>query len=133
MPTPAARAVQTPVLTRPSRAGPLPESWSRFTQLEELELEFNPVGGTLPASWSVMNQLRTVTVKKAGMSGTIPEAWSSMRSLRFLDVGDNPAVGGTLPSLVGWSSIAFLFMRNCSFTGTLGCAAVCTWRHRQGC
>lgn len=83
-------------------AGPLPETWSRLSSLQKLDLAANPrlAPGPLPASWVAgMRALEDLRLYNASRTGPLPSDFAStMPKLTYLDLEHN-ALTGPLPAL----------------------------------
>jgi len=62
----------------------IPEEYSAFQKLEDLDLSFNLLHGTIPSSLGNVNSLKKLYLSSNRLNGTIPESFASMSALEML-------------------------------------------------
>jgi hypothetical protein len=87
-------------------SGSLPEEWSSWSTIVDLEISGNSLlGGTLP-NWGGMKALKSLNLASNNLSGTLPASYGSAtwsKNVQFLTLNYNEKLTGTIPG--SWSVI----------------------------
>lgn len=96
----------------PFDAGPVPESFSKLTNLTELSLRSTRRTGTLP---DLATSLRFVDLGYNSFTGSIPANYGDKSNLAYMLLNNNEQVTGELPSsLEGLTSLRGAFLHGTS-------------------
>ncbi|KAL0697536.1 hypothetical protein Bca4012_053658 [Brassica carinata] len=103
-----------------SLSGTIPSDMNNCTNLTYLDLGNNLFSGTFP-EFSSLSQLQYLYLNNSAFSGVFP--WESLRNatrLVVLSLGDNPFDTTPFPEeVVTLRSLSWLYLSNCSITGTI--------------
>ena len=100
-------------------SGPLPESVSGLSNLQELDLSANGLAGAIPASFGTMTSLQVLNLMSNRFSGAIPEPLGNLPQLKTLYLGGNQLTGAIPDSLGNLSQLEFLSLRFNQLTGAI--------------
>ena len=117
------------VLSNNSLHGTLPSTIGNLTELEELHLGFNRVGGTnnnrnlrgaMPTQLGNLTNLTYLNLSRNDLSGSIPSGLGNLRSLKELNLSENELTGSIPSSFSNFSSVmTHLYLSHNQFTGSI--------------
>ncbi|CAK9198353.1 unnamed protein product [Sphagnum troendelagicum] len=88
------------ILSSMSLSGVLSEEIGSLSDLQDLELSFNPnLGGTLPTQLGYLSQLQTLSMQSCSFTGPIPASLSNLTNLTFLALNGNQLTGSIPPGM----------------------------------
>ncbi|MED6159923.1 hypothetical protein PIB30_046754 [Stylosanthes scabra] len=112
-------SVQVLNLASNNLSGKIPNCWSLWSRLVDVNLENNHFIGSLPSSLGSATNLQTLRISKNMLSGNIPVMLKNASQLIALDLGENKLTGD-IPSWVGdITSLKFLRLRSNNFSGNI--------------
>ncbi|RHN51534.1 putative non-specific serine/threonine protein kinase [Medicago truncatula] len=101
-----------------SLSGEIPDCWTMWPNLVDLNLQNNHFVGNLPFSMSSLTELQTLHIRKNSLSGIFPNFLKKAKKLIFLDLGENNFTGN-VPTLIGKEllNLKILSLRSNKFSG----------------
>jgi Leucine-rich repeat (LRR) protein len=100
-------------------SGSLLETFGLMTQLTEVFLSSNQIGGQLPLSICNMTVLTTLNLWNNKLVGAIPPCIGNATSLVRLDLRNNGFVGGIPPSMQNMRNLADLYLSSNKLSGPI--------------
>ncbi|KAJ3189594.1 Sterile alpha and TIR motif-containing protein 1 [Irineochytrium annulatum] len=114
---PLPASVQTMRMRNNMLSGGLPD-FSAFTNLTELNLQFNNFTGTIPATLATKN-LSVVALNSNQLSGKIPDQLFQISALKELDVSQNNLTGGLSQDWGGLQQLMYFYAQSNQLTGSV--------------
>lgn len=108
-------AIQHLNLRMNNLSGPFPADFSNLRNLTALYLQWNNFAGPLPEDWSVWKNLTVLDLSYNHFNGSIPSSMSNLTYLRYLNLADN-SLSGEIPDLI-LPQLQQLNLANNSLTG----------------
>lgn len=101
-----------------SLSGEIPDCWTMWPNLVDLNLQDNHFVGNLPFSMSSLTELQTLHIRKNSLSGIFPNFLKKAKKLIFLDLGENNFTGN-VPTWIGKEllNLKILSLRSNKFSG----------------
>lgn len=97
--------------------GTIPQEYSNLERMQFFDLRYNQLTGSIPL-WigGAWDELTEFALSNNNLTGSIPESLRYLERLRSLSLAQNH-LNSTLASIVGLSSLQFLYLDNNRFTG----------------
>lgn len=91
--------------------------WSRFSALEEIDLQTNHLQGAIPATLQSLTSLRILGMDYNQLTGPLPSWLNLMPTLEKIDL-DHNQLAGTIPDLSNLTALYELDVANNQLTGS---------------
>ncbi|KAJ3098451.1 hypothetical protein HDU97_003992 [Phlyctochytrium planicorne] len=99
--------------------GPIPDEYSKLSNMEDLELHHNSLSGNLTASLGNLTKLKTLTLWENQLSGQIPDEWSQLTNLEDVELNGNSLSGRPPAWFALFTKLKSLYLYNNQFTGQI--------------
>lgn len=100
--------------------GAIPTTIGNLVVLEDLRLNNNEISGLLPSEIGNLFLLKNLILNDMVLSGSIPSSFENLFSLDFLDMSNNAAIFGTVPTeIFSLPDIRIVYLSNCSLFGPM--------------
>ena len=98
---------------------PLPNSMSRFTNLEHIRFQEAHLNGTIPTTLGLLTKLTLLDLWVNDLTGPVPSELGLLTKLSYLDIGTNDLEGSLPTELWSLTKLDKLFMDTNMLTGTV--------------
>ncbi|KAF7145859.1 hypothetical protein RHSIM_Rhsim04G0035500 [Rhododendron simsii] len=113
------RIVSRSLLSANNFTGPIPEEFSKLTNLTDFRIDGSTLSGKIPDMIGNWTKIERLDMQGTSLSGPIPSTISELINLVELRISDLNGSDTTFPDLQNMTKLKTLVLRNCLITGRI--------------